>query len=228
MLFNFLKTKFKFSKNLSDKQFLFVYLSIVFILFTAISFFVLKVLSSISIIKNFIANLDFLMIKFIENWRSDIFAKAITFITYFGDWKLIGGITLILLTIFAIKKYWQKFILLLGTIFGSEIFVYLIKHLIKRDRPLFTSIIFEDGFSFPSGHSLIAVSFYGILAFFLTKKFRKKWQKIIIWMSAIIFIFLISFSRIYLGVHWLSDTIGGIIGGLIWLIIMIKFIKIQF
>lgn len=222
MLFNFLKTKIKYTRKLPERQFLIVYLIFSLFLFIIFSFIFIKILNSIALIKNLIIKIDFWIANFVQNIRSEILTKFFKAITYLGEWKWIFVAILILVITFIIKKYWQHLILLIAATLGSEIFIYSIKHLIKRTRPSFLSIILENDFSFPSGHSLIAISFYGILTYFLSQKFYKKWQKIIIWTSVGFLIIMISFSRIYLGVHWFSDVIAGIIAGLIWLIIIIK------
>ena len=86
--------------------------------------------------------------------------------------------------------------------------IYLLKELIIRARPL-SDLIIETGFSFPSGHTTIAVLFFGLLTYLIFKKNKSKNIKLI---SSVIFILIsliIGFTRLYLGVHWFSDVVGG-------------------
>lgn len=108
---------------------------------------------------------------------------------------------------------------------GFALSVFLstyLKILLLRVRP--TSEIFsitQGGYAFPSGHSILAVMFYGFLGYVLVHSAHKQWQKILITSVSGIVIFLIGLSRIYLGVHWASDVVGGWLVGAIILIILI-------
>lgn len=108
---------------------------------------------------------------------------------------------------------------------GVALSVFLstyLKILLLRVRP--TSEIFsitQGGYAFPSGHSILAVMFYGFLGYILVHSAHKQWEKVLITFSTVIVIFLIGLSRIYLGVHWASDVIGGWLIGSIILIILI-------
>ena len=88
-----------------------------------------------------------------------------------------------------------------------------IKAIVARPRPeLFERMDWAKDFSFPSGHALICMTFYGLLTYFLTERFPR-W-KALIWTIFGIVMFIIGLSRLYLGVHWPSDILGGwLIGG---------------
>ena len=81
----------------------------------------------------------------------------------------------------------------------------------------------EKSFSFPSGHATIAVAFYGFIIYFLIKNVKSWNRKINIFFTGFILIILIGFSRLYLGVHFVSDVWAGYLIGAIWLIIGIGF-----
>ena len=72
-------------------------------------------------------------------------------------------------------------------------------------------------YSFPSGHALISLCFYGLLAGTLTHDMRSKWHRVLVWCAAAVLITLIGLSRVYLGVHWPSDVIAGYAAALIWM-----------
>ncbi|UOK59735.1 phosphatase PAP2 family protein [Bacillus sp. OVS6] len=97
----------------------------------------------------------------------------------------------------------------------------------KRDRPTFNPLITESGYSFPSGHSMVSFSFLGILAYLLTLMVKKKSLKVLIMALFFFIVFLIGFSRIYLGVHYPSDVIAGFAAGGAWLVICIVALKFK-
>lgn len=100
----------------------------------------------------------------------------------------------------------------------------ILKLLIARPRPDVLRLVLEDGYSFPSGHSMVSMGFYGFLIYLIYINIRSKKIKypLIIFLSLLIL--FIGISRIYLGVHYATDVIGGFIIAVIYLIIFIKFI----
>lgn len=100
----------------------------------------------------------------------------------------------------------------------------IIKAIIARPRPEILRLVQEDGYSFPSGHSMVSMGFYGFLIYLIFKNIQNKKLKypLIIFLS--ILILLIGISRIYLGVHYFTDVLGGFIIAIIYLIFFIKFV----
>jgi undecaprenyl-diphosphatase len=73
-------------------------------------------------------------------------------------------------------------------------------------------------FSFPSGHAMMSMIGYGMLTYFVLIRVQNRWARFAIVIAAAILIFLIGFSRIYLGVHFFSDVVAGFAAGGLWLI----------
>ena len=86
-------------------------------------------------------------------------------------------------------------------------------------------MVTEHGYSFPSGHAMISTAFYGLIIYLIYKNANKH-KKIYIALLTIL-IFLIAVSRVYLGAHYATDVIAGIIFAIIYLIIFIRCILIK-
>ena len=100
----------------------------------------------------------------------------------------------------------------------------LIKNVVQRPRPDGFRLVSEWGYSFPSGHSMVAMAFYGFLAWLVWKYEREVLQR---WFYVVVFaglILMIGISRVYLGVHYASDVIAGFFVSLAWLAFFTKVI----
>ena len=147
---------------------------------------------------------------------SDFTTPIAKFITNFG-----GAIFLIILTITLFiliknKKIGLSIILNLIVITGLN---QILKYILQRPRPTEYRLIEETGFSFPSGHSMVSMAFYGYLIYLIYKYVKNKYLK---WISIVLLSTLIcsiGISRIYLGVHYTSDVLGGFLISLSYLIV---------
>ena len=116
-------------------------------------------------------------------------------------------------------------------ILGSSMIVTLcinqiIKHLIKRPRPpVEERLITQNGYSFPSGHSMMALCLYGVLIYFVMTKVKDKKKKIFLVSILSLIILLIGLSRIYVRVHYPSDVLGAYLLTILILIINITLIN---
>ena len=100
----------------------------------------------------------------------------------------------------------------------------LLKRVIRRPRPIDIALIEETGYSFPSGHSMVAFAFYGLIIYLIYKSKLNIKLKILFIVLLSLLILGIGLSRIYLGVHYVTDVLGGYILGLLSLIIFIELI----
>ena len=136
--------------------------------------------------------------------------------------KISSIIILLVLIIFKNKKYgiFMSIDLILITILQ-----YALKFTFTRNRPLDINLIEETGYSFPSGHSLTAMAFYGFIIYLIyTSKLHKRSKYIYITLFSIL-ILIMGLSRIYLGVHFFTDVLGAFSLSLSFLIIYTHFIK---
>ncbi len=161
--------------------------------------------------------LDSRAFVFILAWRVSWLEDMFLFITAFGAWY-IAAVIAFLLAVYFWKKGYQPYIFpLVLSLAASSTTTFLLKHFIARPRPVGVALYIEDLSSFPSGHATVAAALYGFLTYFLYKKLSgaKRWFALV---GGAFFILLIGFSRIYLGVHYLSDVAGGYLVGGAWLV----------
>ena len=101
----------------------------------------------------------------------------------------------------------------------------ILKRILQRPRPTEFRIIEETGYSFPSGHSMVSMAFYGYLIYLIYKYAKNKYIKWALITLLSILICSIGISRIYLGVHYTSDVLGGFLISVSYLIIYISFVN---
>ncbi|WP_237721536.1 phosphatase PAP2 family protein [Paenisporosarcina sp. TG20] len=169
-----------------------------------------------------VVRFDELIINFFHKIESQNLKTIMKFFTSLGSIPSILSLSVIILLIFYIVfKIRSELLLFLGVIAGANLLFYTLKQMFARARPDLNQLIEVGGYSFPSGHSTNAVAFYGILSFILWRHVRTKSGRTIVVISSISTILMIGLSRIYLGVHYPSDVIGGFLVGGLWLTITI-------
>ncbi|MDH3329050.1 MAG: LssY C-terminal domain-containing protein [Desulfobulbaceae bacterium] len=155
-------------------------------------------------------------------FRTDILTNIFNWITLLGKSQVV--LVFIFTTVMVLWLWRSKYYIfpLLISVTGSEAFTFLGKLVFHRPRPEM-AVYAEHSFSFPSGHATIAVAYYGFVAYLLLH-FVQSWnKKVNILFTTFLIIISIGFSRIYLGVHYLSDVWSGYLVGSMWLIIAVSF-----
>lgn len=167
--------------------------------------------------------IDLLIYKIIvQNMRNDVLTSIFKVITNFG-----GAYCLILvatLSAIFIKNKKVAFAVPTNLMIITALNL-LLKNIVERPRPEGYRLITETGYSFPSGHSMISAAFYGLIIYFIWKNVKDKKLKYISCALLGILIVLIGISRIYLGVHYASDVIGGFTISIVYLIIFTSVFK---
>ena len=170
-----------------------------------------------------IMNGDIIGYKFISTYLISDFATPIAkFITNFGGAIFLIGIAVILFIVIKNKKIGISIITNLGII---TILNQLLKRILQRPRPEEFRIINESGYSFPSGHSMISMAFYGYLIYLIYKYVKNKYLKWFLITILSILIVNIGISRIYLGVHYTSDVLAGFLISISYLIVYISIVN---
>jgi membrane-associated phospholipid phosphatase len=135
-----------------------------------------------------------------------------------------ANLSLIYYFLFIRKRTW--FSIRVAAIALSSIgLMFLFKYLFKRKRPQSPLLLPAKGLSFPSGHAIMSVTFYGLLIYIIGQTQKNKPVKWSLIIPLLILIQLIGFSRVYLRVHYASDVAAGYIIGLLWLLISLDFLK---
>ena len=153
----------------------------------------------------------------IHSYRSPTLTPVFEFITHLGD-RGAYFVAAIMVAAFFYFKYgrWKFTLQTILVLLLSSLSNVVLKKVINRERPSLEHLVAVSTLSYPSGHSMSAMAFYGFLIY-LSFRFSGSW-----WLKAAAFIgfggliLLIGISRIYLGVHYPSDVIAGFLGGLIW------------
>ena len=92
-----------------------------------------------------------------------------------------------------------------------------LKLVFQRPRPVGFRLVEESGYSFPSGHSMVAMAFFGLIIYLVWRYERDRRQRLLLSAAFAFLIIMIGLSRIYLGVHYASDVLGGFCASLVWL-----------
>lgn len=170
--------------------------------------------------------MDFAVFKALEPYYSETNNKIMLFITFLGRHEFLIPANLILIAYFLFVKKHKWYSIKVPAIALSSLgLMFVLKNLFNRKRPLIPLLEEAKGLSFPSGHALMSVTFYGLLIYIVYQSVKNKSLKWSIITLLLILILLIGFSRIYLRVHYTSDVMAGFATGFLWLITSVWAIK---
>lgn len=172
--------------------------------------------------RKYVYSVDYYILNIIRNFVTEKLTICIKFITNIASIIVLCAITMVALIFIKNKRI--AFLIFVNLIIAT-LFNYTLKFIFSRERPFEYMLIDESGYSFPSGHSMVAMAFYGFLIYLCTVYIMNKKVKNIIVIVLSILIILIGFSRVYLGVHYPSDVIVGLYLGFLYLNLFISFIN---
>ena len=162
--------------------------------------------------------------KAVASYTTPARTSFMNFITFLGKHTLLIPLNFLLIGFFIYKKHKWFAIRIASLALSSVVLSFSLKAFFQRERPLMQLIGDVSGYSFPSGHALIGIVFYGLFIYIIWHEVKQKWLKIFLIVVLILLILLISFSRVYLRVHYPSDVIAGLAIGFIWLVLSLRIV----
>ena len=138
-------------------------------------------------------------------------------VTLLGS-QAIVAVGALLAVYFVWRREWLNLAVWAVALAGGELLNLLLKLLFARPRPVFSvPLAVAQSYSFPSGHAMMSIIAYGLLAYFAVGAVdARRWRLIVAALAAFLVV-AIGFSRLYLGVHYFTDVIGGFAAGWVWL-----------
>ena len=156
----------------------------------------------------------------VNQWIPSIQSATLTFfaqgVAVFFDTASLAIFSLIIAGFLFWKNYKAQGLLLLGAMGGDALIVSALKAFEHVARPT-NNILFDTGFSYPSGHSAGCVVFVGVLAYFAWQHWQSTLSRALIGVGFGSVVGVVGFDRLFLNVHWLSDVLGGWLFGAFWL-----------
>ncbi|HBU80360.1 MAG TPA: PAP2 family protein [Paenibacillus sp.] len=193
------------------------------LLSAALSLAVFSIIA-LSISDNQIHRFDDSLITWIQGMESQGMTRWMELFTWIGSGIPVVIIAILSMVVLYVFLKHRRELLFLGCVIaGSAILNTLLKLMFHRARPTIHRIIEVSGYSFPSGHSMAAFSLYGGLAFLIWKHIPTAVGRVLMIIVSAMFILMIGMSRIYLGVHYPSDVVGGYFMSGCWLAVCIWF-----
>lgn len=153
----------------------------------------------------------------IHHWASPLLTRAMQGITRLGEPAILILVGVVLVwRLYSVGRHRAAIVFAIAAI-GAEIWDQALKYSFARPRPeVFFDLSQPLSYSFPSGHSMESCCFYGVLAAILSVGAPSLRRKAVIWISAAAITLAVGFSRVYLGVHYPTDVVGGYAVAVVW------------
>jgi undecaprenyl-diphosphatase len=167
----------------------------------------------------YLATYDSSISGFVQGYRSPFLTKYFVFVTDAGDSMgyliVFTFCSILFYFLFKSWKYVAQLILVMVLSLSSNL---ILKQLINRARPGVEHLVEVETLSYPSGHAMMAMAFYGLMIYLVYQFDISNIYKSLLIFLLVVFILSIGISRVYLGVHYPSDVAGGFIAGFIWVV----------
>jgi undecaprenyl-diphosphatase len=215
------KISHRIKKGWAELALLSIEMIIVLIVFTVSLVAFVFITRNVFVLKN--EQFDYRVFDLLKSQVSEKRNAVMLFFTFLGTHLFLIPANLVLIVYFLfIKKHKWYSIKIPVIALSSLALMFLLKNLFGRHRPDIPLLREAQGLSFPSGHALMSVTFYGLLIYLAWNTVQKKWLKWLLVSLLLILILVIGFTRIYLRVHYPSDVFAGFAIGFLWLVISIR------
>ncbi|NRD79300.1 phosphatase PAP2 family protein [Bacillus sp. BRMEA1] len=173
-----------------------------------------------------IISFDQTVIANIQGMESPRLTSLMKLLTFIGSTPFVIILSIgLIFFLYKVLHHRLELILFIGAIIGTGALNDILKHVFHRTRPHLHRLIEATGYSFPSGHAMSAFSVYVMITFLLWRHIPSKWGRSLLIIFSTFMILGIGISRIYLGVHYPSDIIGGYLASGFWLTVAIWFFQ---
>jgi undecaprenyl-diphosphatase len=162
---------------------------------------------------------DLAVFAFLDQHVSEPLNDIMMFFTFLGTHKFLipANLALVAYFLFIRKRKWYS--IKIPAISASSVaLMFILKHFFNRPRPDVPLLYEAKGLSFPSGHALMSVTFYGLLIYIAYQSEERPWLKWTLIVLLSLLILVVGFTRIYLRVHYTTDVIAGFSIGILWLV----------
>jgi membrane-associated phospholipid phosphatase len=159
--------------------------------------------------------------EWLRGWATDPLTDVFRAITTLGNF-----VTLFVVTVIAVAVLWRRRertdgVFVAFAFLGAQVLSSGMKLGFRRERPFFPDpLATESTFSFPSGHALVSLAVYGSIALVLARRLRRRGDRLVLFGATGLLVLAIGFSRLYLGVHFLSDVLAGFAAGAAWVALL--------
>lgn len=160
---------------------------------------------------------DNVFIWLVRYFTSPGIDRVMILISELGYGYLYWAVILTVLLTLAIYRRWLEINGMIVCLSGAAFLNFLLKHLFERSRPELFRVVEASGYSFPSGHAMVSLCFYGMLAFLIARHIHRWRLQLVVSTLAAALVAAIGVSRIYLGVHYPTDVVAGYTAGAMWL-----------
>jgi undecaprenyl-diphosphatase len=150
--------------------------------------------------------------------QTPLLTRAMFVVTWLGSGAIASCIAAPFVIYFIRRHRFYWLAAFAFSVYGGMLLNRILKYVFQRPRPHFDDPLLSlSSYSFPSGHTMTATVVFGVLAAYLFATTQNWRRRVVIVLVASFLILLVGFSRIYLGVHYLSDVLGAMAEGLAWL-----------
>lgn len=161
-----------------------------------------------------------------ESWLQVHGTESGESIFYYLSWlgaQVLVAVVAVALIVLARRRDWTRVVALATAAGGGALLNYILKTAFHRGRPEYAiEFIAHPTWSFPSGHAMDSLVGYSFLALLLLENVRSPMVRRVTIAGVILLVGVVGYSRVYLGVHYVSDVIGGYLAGAVWLVVCIS------